>query len=82
MTINVAQIVGEILEALFAPLTEGASAIATVIQTTFVDMLFVVEEGAVTGLNAFGTTMLVFGGISLVLGLTYLVYNLIRSKIG
>ena len=82
MTLDVSAIATQILEALFAPLTEGASAIAQVIQSTFVDMLFVVDSGQITGLNAFGVTIIVFGGISLLLGLTYLVYNLIRSKIG
>lgn len=82
MTIDVSAIATQIMNALFAPFTVGGGAIAELIQTTFVDMLFVVEEGQVAGLNAFGVTIIVLGGVSLLLGLVYLVYNLVRSKIG
>ena len=82
MTVDVSIIATQIMNALFAPFTVGGGAIAELIQTTFVDMLFVVEEGAVTGLNAFGITIIVFGGVTLLLSLVYLVYNLVRSKLG
>lgn len=81
----VSQIVNDILQALFGALTEGTNAIATAIKTIFVDMLFdtTVAEGVTTyALNPFGATMLIFGGIALLFSLTYLVYNLVRSKIG
>lgn len=81
----VTQIATAILEALFSALTIGTNAIATAIKTIFIDMLFdttVVEGVTSYDLNPFGTTMLVFGGVTLVFSLTYLVYRLVRSKIG
>lgn len=78
-------IVTQILEALFGALNTGVNAIATGIQDAFVAMLFDVTgtgAEAVYTLNPFAETMLTFGGIALVFSLTYLVYNLIRSKIG
>lgn len=81
----VSQIVTDILEALFGALTKGTNAIANAIKTIFVDMLFETSgsgESLTYTLNPFGATMLIFGGVALVFSLTYLVYNLVRSKIG
>ena len=82
---SVIVIVEQVLEALFSPLVEGTSYIANAIKEIFTNMLFdgtVVEGTMEYELNAFGATILIFGGVSLVFSLTYLVYRLVRSKIG
>lgn len=75
---------GEVLNEFVDTLVGGISGIATGIGTGvngFVQDLFLTvgESGQVTGLSTFGGVIAVFGGISLAVGLTTLVFNWIRN---
>lgn len=80
-----AQIAKEILDALTAGLTGLVNAIPTAIKDTF-NSLFITTNGegqtATQGISTFAIVMLVFGGVTLAFGITKLIYNLIRSKVG
>lgn len=57
-----------------------AEKLGTGIVALVTNIMFVTNEtGAVTDLNAFGYTIVVFGGISLAIGLSYKIYNFIIS---
>lgn len=75
---------GTVLNEFVETLVGGISGIATGIGTgvnNFVQDLFLTvdAQGAVTGLSTFGGVVAVFGGISLAVGLTTLVFNWIRN---
>lgn len=75
---------GEVLNEFVDTLVGGISGIASGIGTGvngFVQDLFLTvgTDGAITGLSTFGATVAVFGGISLAVGLTTLVFNWIRN---
>ena len=80
-----AEIAKEILDAITSGLTGLVSAIPTAIKDTF-DSLFItttnVGDTTTQGISTFAIVMLVFGGITLAFGITKLIYNLIRSKVG
>lgn len=75
---------GEVLNEFVSTLVGGISGIASGIGegvNGFVQDLFLTvgADGAVTGLSTFGGVVAVFGGISLAVGLTTLIFNWIRN---
>lgn len=79
------QIANDIIGALTSGLSGLISAIPNAIKDAFT-ALFTTTTGegasAVTKVSDFAIVMLVFGGIALAFGITKLIYNLIRSKVG
>lgn len=77
-------IASQIIQNLLSGLTEILTRVPRAIASSF-EALFIAPaaEGATTqSLSVFAVIMLVFGGITLAFGLTKLVYNLVRSKVG
>lgn len=74
---------GEVLNEFVDTLVGGISGIATGIGSGvngFVEDLFLtVADGQVTGLSTFGGVVAIFGGISLAVGITTLIFNWVRS---
>lgn len=75
---------GEVLNEFVSTLIGGISGIASGIGegvNGYVQDLFLTvgADGAVTGLSTFGGVVAVFGGISLAVGLTTLIFNWIRN---
>lgn len=79
------QIANDIIGALTSGVSGLISTIPNAIKDAF-EALFLTTTGsgesAVTRVSTFSIVMLIFGGIALAFGLTKLVYNLVRSKIG
>lgn len=79
------QIASDIIGALTSGLSGLISAVPNAIKDAF-NALFITTTGegasAASHVSSFAIVMLVFGGIALAFGLTKLVYNLIRSKVG
>lgn len=76
--------VGTVLNEFVTTLVGGISGIASGIGegvNGFVQDLFLTvgPDGAITGLSVFGGTVAVFGGVSLAVGLTTLIFNWIRN---
>lgn len=78
---TVTEIATSIINAITSALTGLLGPIATAIKDAFV-ALFMDNHGDTTTLSTFAIVMLVFGGIALAFGISKLVYNLIRSKVG
>lgn len=77
-------IASQIIQNLLSGLTEILTRVPRAIASSF-EALFIAPaaDGATTqSLSVFSVIMLVFGGITLAFGLTKLVYNLVRSKVG
>ena len=72
------QIVDAIVEILFAGITGVASAIGTGL-SALAEGIFLAGSGAEQTLSVFGTLVIVFSGISLVIGLSRLVVNWVTS---
>lgn len=74
----------EILQTLISLIVGGITGIAegigTGISTLVMNLMFELsEQGAILGLSAFGSVLAIFAGISLAIGLSYKIYNLIAS---
>ena len=74
--------VGQIIDAITETFTDLGSAVFDFLKTGFTTLFLEVDaQGAVTGVSNFGIFGFVLMGISLVLGLTYFIVNLVRRKI-
>lgn len=72
----------EIVSAITTPLTNLITAVLTALKDGFVTLFFdKTTEGAIEGISDFGIFSFVLMGISLALGLTYYITNLVRRKI-
>lgn len=75
---------GEVLNEFVTTLVGGISSIASGIGegvNSYVQDLFLTvgTDGTITGLSTFGGVVAVFGGISLAVGLTTLIFNWVRN---
>lgn len=79
------QIANDIIGALTSGVSGLISTVPNAIKDAF-DALFITTTGsgetATQNISTFAVVMLIFGGVALAFGLTKLVYNLIRSKVG
>ena len=74
--------VGQIIDAITQTFTDLGEAVFNFLKTGFTTLFLEVDaQGAVTGVSNFGIFGFVIMGISLVLGLTYFIVNLVRRKI-
>lgn len=74
--------VGQIIDAITETFTELGTAVFNFLKDGFTTLFLEVDgQGAVTGVSNFGIFGFVIMGISLVLGLTYFIVNLVRRKI-
>ena len=72
----------EIVSAITTPLTSLISAVLGALKDGFTTLFFdKTAEGAIEGISNFGIFAFVLMGISLALGLTYYITNLVRKKI-
>lgn len=72
----------EIVSAITTPLTTLTTAVLSALKEGFVTLFFKTSsEGAIEGISSFGIFSFVLMGISLALGLTYYITNLVRRKI-
>lgn len=75
-----ANILQEFIELLVGGISNLASGIGSGVNGFVQDLFLTVgTDGAVTGLSTFGGVVAIFGGISLAVGLTTLIFNWIRS---
>ena len=74
--------VGQIVDAITSMFTKLGTAIFNLLKDGFTTLfLEVSSEGQITGVSNFGIFGFVLMGLSLVLGLTYFIVNLVRRKI-
>lgn len=78
---SIVQIATSIIEALTSALTGLLGPLAEGIKNAFV-ALFMDKTGDTQSISIFGIVMLIFGGIALAIGISRLVFNIIRSKVG
>lgn len=72
----------EIVEALTDTFTSLGTAVFTFLKDGFMTLFFDIgTDGAISGVSNFGIFTFVMLGISLCLGLTYFITNLVRRKI-
>lgn len=72
----------EIITAITTTFTNLGTAVFNFLKDGFVTLFLETDaQGAVTGVSSFGIFGFVIMGISLVLGLTYFITNLVRRKI-
>lgn len=75
-----ANILQEFVDLLVGGISNLASGIGSGVNGFVQDLFLTVgENGTVTGLSTFGGVVAIFGGISLAVGLTTLIFNWIRS---
>lgn len=73
---------GKIVEAITSVFTGMGTAIFNLLKDGFTTLFLETgENGAITGVSNFGIFGFVLMGLSLVLGLTYFIVNLVRRKI-
>lgn len=73
--------IGNIVTAITTTFTDLGNAIFTMLKNGFTTLFLEVDgQGAVTGVSNFGIFGFVLMGISLCLGLTYFIVNLVRRK--
>lgn len=73
-------ILTEFIQLLVSGITELGKGIGSGVNNFVQDLFLKVNEtGAVQGLSTFGGVAAIFGGISLAVGLTTLIFNWIRS---
>lgn len=74
--------VTDIINAITSTFTNIGTAIFNFLKDGFVTLFLETDaQGAVTGVSSFGIFGFVLMGLSLVLGLTYFITNLVRRKI-
>lgn len=72
----------DLINAITTTFTNLGTAVFNFLKDGFVTLFLEVDgQGAITGVSAFGIFGFVLMGISLVLGLTYFITNLVRRKI-
>ena len=77
----VADIISSITSALVGAITSLVGAIPAGIKNAF-EALFFDTAGNTTTVSKMAVVLLVFGGVALAIGLTKLVWHLVRSKVG
>lgn len=74
--------VTDIINAITSTFTNIGTAIFNFLKDGFVTLFMETDaQGAITGVSSFGIFGFVLMGLSLVLGLTYFITNLVRRKI-
>ena len=74
--------IGQIIDAITEAFTELSTAVFNCLSNGFTSLFLTTDtQGAVTGVSNFGIFSFVLMGISLTLGLTYFIVNLVRRKI-
>lgn len=74
------EILTQFVELLVGGITSLAQGIGSGVNGFVQDLFLTVgENGTVTGLSTFGGVVAIFGGISLAVGITTLIFNWIRS---
>lgn len=74
--------IGQIIQAITETFTNLGENVFNFLKTGFTTLFLEVDgQGAITGVSNFGLFGFVIMGISLVLGLTYFIVNLVRRKI-
>lgn len=74
--------IGQIIQAITDTFTNLGTSVFNFLKDGFTTLFLEVDgQGAVTGVSNFGLFGFVIMGISLVLGLTYFIVNLVRRKI-
>ena len=74
--------VAQIVEAITSTFTDLGTAVFNLLKTGFTTLFLETgENGAITGVSNFGIFGFILMGLSLVLGLTYFIVNLVRRKI-
>ena len=69
----------QIIDAITSVFTDLGTAILTFIKDGFTTLFLEVDgSGTITGLSNFGAFSFVLMGISLVMGLTYVIFNLVK----
>lgn len=79
---NALEILGDIVEIIVGGITQVAAGIGNGISTLVQDLFFSTTgsgETATTELSTFAIVLCIFAGVSLALGLAYLVFNWLRS---
>ena len=77
----IADVAGALIGAITSGLTGIITAVPNAIKDAF-EALFFTTSGNTTNVSNMAQVLLVFGGITLAFGLTKLVYNVIKSKLG
>lgn len=72
--------ISDLVTAITSTFTTLGTAIFTFLKDGFVTLFLEVNEGTITGVSEFGIFSFVIMGISLCLGLTYFIVNLVRRK--
>lgn len=75
---NVASIITEIVQIMYGFLVEGGQAFGTGLSSIVTNMFFV-TSGETTSLSAFGVLVFMTFGLSLLVGVTRLVFNIISN---
>lgn len=74
--------IGQLIQAITTTFTDLGTAVFNFLKDGFTTLFLVVDgQGAVTGVSNFGIFTFVLIGISLTLGLTYVITNICRRKI-
>lgn len=75
--------IGQIIDAITSAFTNLSTAVFECLSNGFTTLFLTTDSstGAVTGVSNFGIFSFVLMGISLTLGLTYFIVNLVRRKI-
>lgn len=72
--------IGDLVTAITSTFTNLGTAIFEFLKDGFVTLFLNVSEGTITGVSEFGIFSFVIMGMSLCLGLTYFIVNLVRRK--
>lgn len=72
-------LINEIVTGLTSGITSFATAFGTGIQNIVTSLFCEMTEGQITGLSSFGIVVIVFAGVSLVIGITTRIFMWITS---
>lgn len=78
---SIANIITAVTDALLGALTSFVTAIPGAIKSAF-EALFFDGTGSSQTVSAFASVLLIFGGITLAMGITKWVTHLVRKKVG